>query len=170
MYQKGEIAASFLYTFWRVQGSKLHQNWAANGGYGWNLPFRAYNIYTVRVSLIPPQRGSLYGGGGGRRYPLDCVQRRSKHIISWSIFDPLCERYRCIISLIPLKKYCGWNIILLTLPQVFIIIWYKNCSFFIKFCPCSDQLFETFRCICFTHTPQKEEPAQKAQRPADMSW
>ena len=35
--------------------------------YKWNLPFRTYNIYRVRVSLVPALRGSLYGGGGGRK-------------------------------------------------------------------------------------------------------
>ena len=136
MHKKCGVFTSFLRN---IKGT-LHHNWAANGGYGWNLPFRNYNIYIGPGFTHTPQRGSLYGGGGGRRYLGDCVKRMSRQPIFWCIFDPLCERYPCIISLIPLKKYCVWNNILLKLPTVFIKKWYKKCWFLLKFCQCPDQI------------------------------
>ena len=93
--------SNWIYT-WRRK--KVYHNWAANGGYGWNLPFRAYNIYRVRVSLVPALRGSLYGGGGGRKATPGAVKMREKNsIFSMKKQHPKTHTPLYLELLIPLK-------------------------------------------------------------------
>ena len=82
--------------------------------YKWNLPFRNYNIYRNGVWLVPPRRGSLYGGGGGRKYLPEAIKMMQRDHIFWCSFDPLSETIRSIFSLVPLKNDCVRNNILLT--------------------------------------------------------